>query len=34
MYALLVRNLFVNNKPITYASLIEKAKTDYSFYTK
>ncbi|ALA61480.1 hypothetical protein [Rickettsia amblyommatis] len=30
----LLRNLFGSNKPITYLSLIEKAKADYSFYTK
>ncbi|ABV74560.1 hypothetical protein A1C_01150 [Rickettsia akari str. Hartford] len=34
MLTLLVRNLFVSNKPITYVSLIAKAKADYSFYTK
>ena len=34
MFTLLVRNLFGSNKPITYLSLIEKAKADYSFYTK
>ena len=34
MLTLLIRNLFGSNKPITYLSLIEKAKADYSFYTK
>ncbi|AFC71633.1 hypothetical protein MC5_07005 [Rickettsia australis str. Cutlack] len=34
MFTLLVRNLFISNKPITYISLIEKAKEDYSVYTK
>ena len=31
---ILLRNLFGSSKPITYLSLIEKAKADYSFYTK
>ncbi|WP_017443382.1 hypothetical protein [Rickettsia gravesii] len=30
----LLNKLFGNNKPITYLSLIEKARADYSFYTK
>ncbi|ABV75817.1 hypothetical protein [Rickettsia rickettsii] len=34
MLTLLIQNLFRSNKPITYLSLIEKAKADYSFYTK
>lgn len=34
MFTLLIRNLFGSNKPTTYLSLIEKAKADYSFYTK
>ncbi|AAL02745.1 hypothetical protein [Rickettsia conorii] len=34
MLKLLIQNLFGSNKPITYLSLIEKAKADYGFYTK
>ncbi|MFA1688947.1 hypothetical protein ABVF33_05755 [Candidatus Rickettsia barbariae] len=34
MLKLLIQNLFGSNKPITYLSLIEKAKADYSFYIK
>ncbi|WP_064429429.1 hypothetical protein [Rickettsia sp. Tenjiku01] len=34
MLTLLIQNLFRANKPITYLSLIEKAKADYSFYAK